>query len=50
MQESPDIKTVETLKKLIRILNSLHDECISRELRSRPAVFYYLNVCKRRLN
>ncbi|KAM4715158.1 LOW QUALITY PROTEIN: E3 ubiquitin-protein ligase rnf213-beta [Anableps anableps] len=33
MQESPDMKSVNTLEQLIRILNSFHDECISRELR-----------------
>nr|XP_046232923.1 E3 ubiquitin-protein ligase rnf213-beta [Scatophagus argus]XP_046232924.1 E3 ubiquitin-protein ligase rnf213-beta [Scatophagus argus] len=33
MQESPDLRSVDTLKLLIRILNSLHDECISRDLR-----------------
>lgn len=39
MRESPDVRSVVTLEKLIRILNSLHDECISRELRSWPAFF-----------
>lgn len=34
MQESPDLKSVETLRQLIRILNSFHDECVSRDLRS----------------
>ncbi|XP_042252605.1 E3 ubiquitin-protein ligase rnf213-beta [Thunnus maccoyii] len=33
MQESPDVRSVDTLQKLIRILNSYHKECISRELR-----------------
>ncbi|XP_072229611.1 E3 ubiquitin-protein ligase rnf213-beta isoform X2 [Leuresthes tenuis] len=33
MQESPDIRSVDTLQQLIRILNSFHDDCISRELR-----------------
>ncbi|KAK5851292.1 hypothetical protein PBY51_002095 [Eleginops maclovinus] len=33
MQESPDVKSVDTLQQLIRILNSFHDECISRDLR-----------------
>ncbi|KAM7381116.1 hypothetical protein PAMA_012108 [Pampus argenteus] len=33
MQESPDIRSVDTLQQLIRILNSYHRECISRELR-----------------
>ncbi|XP_060883843.1 E3 ubiquitin-protein ligase rnf213-beta [Labrus mixtus] len=33
MQESPDLRSVETLQQLIRILNSFHEECISRELR-----------------
>uniref|UniRef100_UPI0037E7EAB2 E3 ubiquitin-protein ligase rnf213-beta n=1 Tax=Semicossyphus pulcher TaxID=241346 RepID=UPI0037E7EAB2 len=33
MQESPDVRSVDTLQQLIRILNSFHDECISRELR-----------------
>ncbi|XP_028991062.2 E3 ubiquitin-protein ligase rnf213-beta [Betta splendens] len=33
MQESPDLRSVETLQQLIRILNSFHDECISRDLR-----------------
>ncbi|XP_051795751.1 E3 ubiquitin-protein ligase rnf213-beta [Acanthochromis polyacanthus] len=33
MQESPDIRSVNTLQQLIRILNSFHDECISRDLR-----------------
>lgn len=37
MQESPDVRSVGTLKQLIRILNSLHDECISRDLRSGSA-------------
>uniref|UniRef100_A0A3B4YE64 RING-type E3 ubiquitin transferase n=1 Tax=Seriola lalandi dorsalis TaxID=1841481 RepID=A0A3B4YE64_SERLL len=32
MQESPDVRSVETLEQLIRILNSFHDECISRDL------------------
>uniref|UniRef100_A0A3P8SYM7 RING-type E3 ubiquitin transferase n=1 Tax=Amphiprion percula TaxID=161767 RepID=A0A3P8SYM7_AMPPE len=30
--ESPDIRSVDTLQQLIRILNSFHDECISRVL------------------
>lgn len=34
MQESPDVKSVDTLQQLIRILNSFHEECISRDLRS----------------
>uniref|UniRef100_A0A087YL98 Ring finger protein 213b n=1 Tax=Poecilia formosa TaxID=48698 RepID=A0A087YL98_POEFO len=33
MQESPDVRSVNTLEQLIRILNSFHDECISRDLR-----------------
>ncbi|XP_043958780.1 E3 ubiquitin-protein ligase rnf213-beta isoform X1 [Gambusia affinis] len=33
MQESPDVRSVNTLEQLIRILNSFYDECISRELR-----------------
>ncbi|KAM6964707.1 E3 ubiquitin-protein ligase rnf213-beta [Tautogolabrus adspersus] len=33
MQESPDLRSVETLQQLIRILNSFHEECISRDLR-----------------
>ncbi|XP_044192717.1 E3 ubiquitin-protein ligase rnf213-beta isoform X2 [Thunnus albacares] len=33
MQESPDVRSVDTLQKLIRILNSYHNDCISRELR-----------------
>ncbi|TKS89378.1 E3 ubiquitin-protein ligase rnf213-beta [Collichthys lucidus] len=33
MQESPDLRNVDTLQQLIRILNSFHDECISRDLR-----------------
>ncbi|XP_034426662.1 E3 ubiquitin-protein ligase rnf213-beta-like [Hippoglossus hippoglossus] len=33
MQESPDMRSVDTLQKLIRILNSFHNECISRDLR-----------------
>ncbi|XP_033975098.1 E3 ubiquitin-protein ligase rnf213-beta isoform X3 [Trematomus bernacchii] len=33
MQESPDVKSVDTLQQLIRILNSFHDECMSRDLR-----------------
>ncbi|XP_037836891.1 E3 ubiquitin-protein ligase rnf213-beta isoform X2 [Kryptolebias marmoratus] len=33
MQESPDVRGVNTLQQLIRILNSFHDECISRDLR-----------------
>ncbi|XP_037610034.1 E3 ubiquitin-protein ligase rnf213-beta isoform X1 [Sebastes umbrosus] len=33
MQESADVSSVDTLQKLIRVLNSFHDECISRELR-----------------
>lgn len=39
MMESPDLRSPDTLKQLIRILNSLHNECISRELRSDAAVF-----------
>ncbi|XP_068161093.1 E3 ubiquitin-protein ligase rnf213-beta isoform X2 [Antennarius striatus] len=33
MQESRDIRSIDTLRQLIRILNSLHEECISRDLR-----------------
>ncbi|XP_060951524.1 E3 ubiquitin-protein ligase rnf213-beta [Limanda limanda] len=33
MQESPDMRGVATLQQLIRILNSFHNECISRDLR-----------------
>ncbi|RVE59876.1 hypothetical protein OJAV_G00193340 [Oryzias javanicus] len=33
MQESSDVRSVTTLSQLIRILNSLHDGCISRDLR-----------------
>ncbi|KAF3854018.1 hypothetical protein F7725_014706 [Dissostichus mawsoni] len=33
MQESPDVKSVDTLQQLIRILNCFHDECMSRDLR-----------------
>ncbi|XP_026207099.1 E3 ubiquitin-protein ligase rnf213-beta isoform X2 [Anabas testudineus] len=33
MRESPDIRSVDTLQQLIRILNSFHNECISRDLR-----------------
>ncbi|XP_028287710.1 E3 ubiquitin-protein ligase rnf213-beta isoform X2 [Parambassis ranga] len=33
MQESPDVRSVDSLQKLIRILNSFHDECISHDLR-----------------
>ncbi|KAM3592519.1 uncharacterized protein V6R79_020598 [Siganus canaliculatus] len=33
MQDSPDVRDVEMLQQLIRILNSLHDECLSRDLR-----------------
>ncbi|XP_040922673.1 E3 ubiquitin-protein ligase rnf213-beta isoform X2 [Toxotes jaculatrix] len=33
MQESPDVRSLDTLQQLIRILNSFHDECISRDLR-----------------
>ncbi|XP_030610400.1 E3 ubiquitin-protein ligase rnf213-beta [Archocentrus centrarchus] len=33
MHESPDVRSVDTLQQLIRILNSFHDECISRDLR-----------------
>ncbi|XP_008298790.1 E3 ubiquitin-protein ligase rnf213-beta [Stegastes partitus] len=33
MQESPDVRSVDTLQQLIRILNSFHEECISRDLR-----------------
>ncbi|XP_034563927.1 E3 ubiquitin-protein ligase rnf213-beta [Notolabrus celidotus] len=33
MQESSDLRSVETLQQLIRILNAFHDECISRDLR-----------------
>lgn len=42
MMESPDVRSTGTLKQLIRILNSLHDECISRDLRSDAAVFFHL--------
>ncbi|KAF3854020.1 hypothetical protein F7725_014708 [Dissostichus mawsoni] len=37
MQESPDVKSVDTLQQLIRILNCFHDECMSRDLRSGSA-------------
>lgn len=33
MQESPDVMSMDTLRQLIRILNSFHNECISRDLR-----------------
>ncbi|XP_047183572.1 E3 ubiquitin-protein ligase rnf213-beta isoform X2 [Scophthalmus maximus] len=33
MQASPDVRSVDTLRQLIRILNSFHNECIGRELR-----------------
>ncbi|XP_071319372.1 E3 ubiquitin-protein ligase rnf213-beta isoform X2 [Trachinotus anak] len=33
MQESPDVRSMDTLRQLIRILNSFHNECISRDLR-----------------
>ncbi|XP_045924674.1 E3 ubiquitin-protein ligase rnf213-beta [Micropterus dolomieu] len=33
MQASPDVRSVDTLQQLIRILNSFHNEGISRELR-----------------
>ncbi|XP_049419183.1 E3 ubiquitin-protein ligase rnf213-beta isoform X2 [Epinephelus fuscoguttatus] len=33
IQGSPDVGSVETLQQLIRILNSFHEECISRDLR-----------------
>ncbi|XP_070782783.1 E3 ubiquitin-protein ligase rnf213-beta [Enoplosus armatus] len=33
MQETPDLRSMDTLQQLIRILNSFHDECISRDLR-----------------
>ncbi|XP_041671343.1 E3 ubiquitin-protein ligase rnf213-beta isoform X2 [Cheilinus undulatus] len=33
MQDWPDLRSTETLQQLIRILNSFHDECISRDLR-----------------
>ncbi|KAK9530838.1 hypothetical protein VZT92_012317 [Zoarces viviparus] len=33
MQESPDVRSVDTLQQLIRILNSFHDESIGRDLR-----------------
>ncbi|KAF7645355.1 hypothetical protein LDENG_00206190 [Lucifuga dentata] len=33
MQDSPDIRSVDTLKQLIRILNSFHAKSISRHLR-----------------
>uniref|UniRef100_A0A3Q2DU59 RING-type E3 ubiquitin transferase n=1 Tax=Cyprinodon variegatus TaxID=28743 RepID=A0A3Q2DU59_CYPVA len=32
MQESPDMRSLKALQQLIRILNSFHDECISRDL------------------
>uniref|UniRef100_A0A3B3CNS2 RING-type domain-containing protein n=1 Tax=Oryzias melastigma TaxID=30732 RepID=A0A3B3CNS2_ORYME len=32
MQELSDVRSVATLSQLIRILNSFHDECISRDL------------------
>ncbi|KAM8837147.1 E3 ubiquitin-protein ligase rnf213-beta [Spinachia spinachia] len=34
MQASPDVRSVDTLRKLIRVLNRFHDECIATELRS----------------
>ncbi|KAM9716156.1 E3 ubiquitin-protein ligase rnf213-beta [Menidia menidia] len=34
VQEAPDVRSVETLRRLIRILNSFHSECISQELRA----------------
>ncbi|XP_028423038.1 E3 ubiquitin-protein ligase rnf213-beta isoform X2 [Perca flavescens] len=33
MKESPDVTSVDTLQKLIRILNCFHDECFGRDLR-----------------
>ncbi|KAM6896925.1 E3 ubiquitin-protein ligase rnf213-beta [Xenentodon cancila] len=33
MQDSPEIRSVDTLQQLIRILNSFHNECFSRDLR-----------------
>ncbi|XP_071387268.1 E3 ubiquitin-protein ligase rnf213-beta-like [Centroberyx affinis] len=33
MQDSPDIRSVDTLQQLIRILNSYRAECINRDLR-----------------
>lgn len=39
MPECPDVRSVGTLKQLIRILISLHNECISRDLRSGAVVF-----------
>lgn len=42
MQESPEIRSVGTLEQLIRILNSFHDKCISRDLRSDPG---FIRTC-----
>ncbi|KAM4623618.1 E3 ubiquitin-protein ligase rnf213-beta [Polymixia lowei] len=33
MQDCPDLRSVDTLEQFIRILNSYHAECISRDLR-----------------
>nr|XP_046210346.1 E3 ubiquitin-protein ligase rnf213-beta isoform X1 [Oncorhynchus gorbuscha]XP_046210347.1 E3 ubiquitin-protein ligase rnf213-beta isoform X1 [Oncorhynchus gorbuscha]XP_046210348.1 E3 ubiquitin-protein ligase rnf213-beta isoform X1 [Oncorhynchus gorbuscha] len=33
MQDSPDLRNVDTLQQLIRILNSYHQKCISGDLR-----------------
>ncbi|XP_029383406.1 E3 ubiquitin-protein ligase rnf213-beta [Echeneis naucrates] len=33
MKESADVRSMDTLQKLIHILNSFHDNCISRDLR-----------------
>ncbi|KAK2820122.1 hypothetical protein Q5P01_023081 [Channa striata] len=33
MQDAADVRSVDTLQQLIRILNSFHEECISRDLR-----------------
>ncbi|XP_058476821.1 E3 ubiquitin-protein ligase rnf213-beta isoform X2 [Solea solea] len=33
MQGASDMRSVDTLQQLIRVLNSLHSECISRDLR-----------------
>ncbi|KAL6095331.1 uncharacterized protein ACO6RY_16557 [Pungitius sinensis] len=34
MQASPDVRSLDTLRQLIRVLNLFHDECIGPELRS----------------
>ncbi|XP_056152727.1 E3 ubiquitin-protein ligase rnf213-beta [Lampris incognitus] len=33
MRDSPDLRSVDTLKQLIRILNSFHAKCVSKDLR-----------------